>query len=210
MNILTTQNLKFIDNYLKNSEIVYDDIRMELIDHIASAVEEQMRVENTDFYDAFKNYMILNKKTLLKNFAGGGFKSFEPIRIFSKYLLKRNSIVFAFLFFLGIYFFQYQLDKTYFIEEFHTYWFSFFFLFAIAHFIFFHFIKKKRFFVLEQSFLVLFFINYLIIPISQLIDVNKVTQVFWVDVSILFISIVFLSFYGNSIQKYYKKKHIWN
>ena len=102
MNILTTQNLKFIDNYLKNSEIVYDDIRMELIDHIASAVEEQMRVENTDFYDAFKNYMILNKKKLLKNFAGRGFKSFEPIKVFCRYLAQLYSVVFGFFFFFLI------------------------------------------------------------------------------------------------------------
>jgi len=210
MNILTTQNLKFIDNYLQNSQIVYDDIRLELIDHIASAVEEQMRVENTDFYDAFKNYMILNKKKLLKNFAGGGFKSFEPIKVFCRYLVKLYSVVFGFFFFFSMAFFQYQLDKVYFIEEFHQYWFSFFFIFAIAHFIFFHFIKKKRFYGIEQSFLVLIFIYYFIIPLSKIIDLNAVTQVFWIDVSLLFISIVFLFFYGNSIQKYYKKKHIWN
>ena len=123
MNILTTQNLKFIDNYLKNSEIVYDDIRMELIDHIASAVEEQMRVENTDFYDAFKNYMILNKKKLLKNFAGGGFKSFEPIKSFCNYLVQLYSVVFGFFFFFSMAFFQHKFDKSYFIEEFHQYWF---------------------------------------------------------------------------------------
>ena len=65
MKTITTQNLKFIDNYLKNSEIFYDDIRMELNDHIASAVEEKMLRENSDFYDAFKSYMVLNKKGLM-------------------------------------------------------------------------------------------------------------------------------------------------
>ena len=66
MKTITTQNLKFIDNYLKNSEIFYDDIRMELNDHIASAVEEKMLRENSDFYDAFKDFMIHNKKEILR------------------------------------------------------------------------------------------------------------------------------------------------
>ena len=64
---LTTENIKFIDNYLKNSEVIYYDIRMEMLDHVATAVEQKMEAENLDFYDAFKNYMVVNKKEILKD-----------------------------------------------------------------------------------------------------------------------------------------------
>ena len=63
---LTTENIQFIDNYLKNSEVIYYDIRMEMLDHVATAVEQKMQGENLEFYDAFKSYMVLNKKESLK------------------------------------------------------------------------------------------------------------------------------------------------
>ena len=63
---LTREQIQFIDQYLLKSEVFFVDTRMELTDHIASAVEEKMQSENLDFYDAFKDYMIVNKKELLK------------------------------------------------------------------------------------------------------------------------------------------------
>ena len=63
---LSKEQIRFIDNYLRKSEVFFVDTRMELTDHIATAVEEKMQAENLDFYDAFKNYMVVNKKKLLK------------------------------------------------------------------------------------------------------------------------------------------------
>ena len=63
---LSKEQIRFIDNYLRKSEVFFVDTRMELTDHIATAVEEKMQTENLDFYDAFKNYMVVNKKELLK------------------------------------------------------------------------------------------------------------------------------------------------
>ena len=63
---LTAENIQFIDNYLKNSEVIYYDIRMEMLDHVATAVEQKMQSENLDFYDAFKSYMVVNKREILK------------------------------------------------------------------------------------------------------------------------------------------------
>ena len=40
---LTAENIKFIDNYLKNSEVIYYDIRMEMLDHVA--VNRQQKVD---------------------------------------------------------------------------------------------------------------------------------------------------------------------
>lgn len=210
MRIITTQNLKFIDNYLKKSEIIYDDIRMELTDHIASAVEQKMQTENSDFYDAFKSYMISNKKELLKKFSGSGYKSFEPIKSFGLFLLKPYLILFAFFFYLGVYFFQTKVDIEPFIYEFHHYWLLSMFYFVIIHLVYFNFIKKKRFYAIEQSFFVLTIIYYVFLFFSKPINSNQLILIFWIDISILFFSIAFLLFYVNRIKKYYHNKHIWN
>jgi hypothetical protein len=59
---LTQIEIKFIDTYLKNSEIEFLDVRLEMIDHVASQVEHKMDTEHLDFYHAFKNYLVLHKK----------------------------------------------------------------------------------------------------------------------------------------------------
>lgn len=66
---VTRDELRFIDTYLKNSSIDYIDVRLELTDHIATAIEQELE-ENSSlvFYDAFKNYMVIYKKNLLENY----------------------------------------------------------------------------------------------------------------------------------------------
>jgi len=39
---LTNDNIKFIDNYLKNSQVEFFDIRMEMVDHISSAINQKL------------------------------------------------------------------------------------------------------------------------------------------------------------------------
>ncbi len=65
---LTKEDIQFIDTYLENSDIVFADIRMEMVDHVASGIEAQIEAgDERDFYDVFKDYMIENKARLLKN-----------------------------------------------------------------------------------------------------------------------------------------------
>ncbi len=58
---LAPEQLQFIDNYLKSSGVKYLDIRYEMTDHIATALENS----EGDFYDNFRLYMLDNKKSLL-------------------------------------------------------------------------------------------------------------------------------------------------
>lgn len=67
MDRLSKENIRFIDNYLRNSDVNFIDIRLEIVDHVASVIENQ--IDNGDtrsFYSIFKDYMVLNKKELLK------------------------------------------------------------------------------------------------------------------------------------------------
>lgn len=63
---LSSQNIQFIDTYLKNSDIQFIDVRMEMVDHVASEVEAMMEQEQLSFYNAFKHFMVLHKKELQK------------------------------------------------------------------------------------------------------------------------------------------------
>ncbi|MEO9893583.1 hypothetical protein [Aurantibacter sp.] len=65
---ITTADIQFIDNYLKNTDIQYIDVRMEMLDHIATAIENDMHENNRSFYVAFKEYMVYNKKQLEKDY----------------------------------------------------------------------------------------------------------------------------------------------
>lgn len=65
---LSKEELQFIDTYLVNSDVDYIDVRLELTDHISTAIEQELEGQTTRiFYDAFKDYMIRHKKDLMKN-----------------------------------------------------------------------------------------------------------------------------------------------
>jgi hypothetical protein len=46
---LTKENIVFIDKYLQNSGVFYYDVRVEMLDHVATAVEKKMEEESLDF-----------------------------------------------------------------------------------------------------------------------------------------------------------------
>ncbi len=65
---LTLEEIRFIDNYLKNSGVDFVDVRTEMVDHVASEIENRLEENNTsDFYEEFKIYMVQHKNCLLKN-----------------------------------------------------------------------------------------------------------------------------------------------
>ena len=66
MVVLNQEQIKFIDHYLQVSKVRYVDVRSELTDHIATAVELKMQDEALDFYEAFKAFMAVNKSQLLQ------------------------------------------------------------------------------------------------------------------------------------------------
>lgn len=51
---LTKEEIKFIDNYLIKNDIKFWDIRLELLDHIISSVEDKIEKEGTSFNEAEK------------------------------------------------------------------------------------------------------------------------------------------------------------
>ncbi|MDP5028729.1 MAG: hypothetical protein NWQ14_10940 [Flavobacterium sp.] len=154
---LSSENIQFIDNYLKNSEVIYYDIRMEMLDHVATAVEQKMQSENLDFYDAFKSYMVVNKKEILKGNKLWSVYSKDTILNFLKFL--RHPI----LIFIGVSFFYENVEvSNYFSESFtiRNLFAVFLIIFALFQLIYFRFILKQRFFILEKLGGLLYIIYY--------------------------------------------------
>jgi hypothetical protein len=146
---LTPQNIQFIDNYLTNSEVIYYDIRMEMLDHVATAVEQKMESENLDFYDAFKSYMVLNKKEILKGNKFWSIYSKDTILNFLKFLIHPIMILIGVSFYL---FYKNVAISSCFSESFtiRNLFFLFLIFFALFQLIYFRLILKQRFFVLEK------------------------------------------------------------
>ncbi|MEW4922403.1 hypothetical protein [Algibacter sp. 2305UL17-15] len=91
MNSLKAENIEFIDNYLKNSGVQFVDVRLEMIDHVASEIEAKINDGNkSGFYNIFKNYMILNKSNLLKTNAK--YYRIVDKKIFRHFLRKALSL----------------------------------------------------------------------------------------------------------------------
>lgn len=94
---LTKEDIKFIDNYLKNSGVNYIDIRYEMTDHVAAAMEEK----EGDFLENFRVYMARNKKHLMQSnrqFAKAAGR--RALRLLLQSMVKPRSLVFITAMFL--------------------------------------------------------------------------------------------------------------
>lgn len=199
---LTNENIRFIDSYLNNSGVIYYDIRTEMLDHVATAVEQKMVDENLCFYDAFKYYMIVNKKELLKSNKKEGLHFKEPLKKFSLFVIKPFQLVLALCVFIGVYF-----STIYFgLKEFYKHFF-WFIIISYLVFGFIHFLlnRKKKFYYIDKNFSILF----LLFQIGNLLhrSANENTTFALVFNSIvLFVFISFLRFYYVEM-KLFKQKN---
>ena len=149
---LSKENIQFIDNYLKNSEVIYYDIRMEMVDHISSAIEHKMETEDLDFYDAFKEYMRVNKKDILKGNKDGTSVSYskEIFKNFLLFLIKPYMLVGLLVLFS---FFHFVELKNFFSDAFSINNLFFVSIISVAFFqiFYFYFFLKERFYVIERT-----------------------------------------------------------
>jgi len=156
---LSKEDIVFIDTYLESNEVIYLDIRQEMLDHIASAVEEKMQLEQEDFYNAFKSYMLVNKKAILKNNKKRWSFSWEAIRQFLLFLVKPYMLLFGVFLFV---FFKNVEVNSYFSEDFTVRHLFFVLVVTVAIFqsVYIPFYLKKKFYALEKTAYILSFIYY--------------------------------------------------
>jgi hypothetical protein len=196
---LTAENIQFIDNYLKNSEVIYYDIRMEMLDHVATAVEQKMEAENLDFYDAFKSYMLVHKKEVLKNIPNDfkilaiGLKNYFLYFFTFKSIA---SIIVVFLFFKGM--------ELFFKPEAINYYRSIpVFIILLLAFLYYHFKLKSqenRFYSLETttSITFIFYQSTFILNNSNVFKQQENTLMLIIFISCL---VVYYFFYKSELNK---------
>ena len=196
---LSKAEIEFIDTYLENNDVVYADIRLEMTDHIATAVEEKMETEPLDFYDAFKEYMVSNKQEILKNNKTRWSFSSQVMKQFLLFLGKPYMLVLGVLLLL---FFKNRDVNRYFDEDFtvnnlFTIVIIFLFLFQIVYL---EFYLKKRFYAAEKNMVVLITLYYLqlfILPIFGKKEVSVYTITLF---SFLFLG--YILFLAQEIKKF--------
>ncbi len=154
---LSKEEIKFIDTYLQKSDVIFVDLRAEMTDHIATAVEEKIKKESLSFYDAFKDYMVKNKKELLKSNHKIMFAHYlNAIRYFSRTLYKPYNIILGLLIIIGYSYF----NNANILRTVHHVLFLGIFVFSILQFVV-TLIVKKRYFYLEKTSFILFVIYYI-------------------------------------------------
>lgn len=198
MQKITQEQIKFIDNYLQKSDVIFVDIRAELTDHIASAVEEKMEAENLDFYDAFKDFMVRNKKEILRK----SNNVFPPLLSFGKTLYKSYNIIIGLLIIILFYFISKHSDKQSILSKIHLSLYFGIIIFALVQGIY-TLIIRKRFAYLEKVTFWLLIIHHINLFFNGF---YKVFEGNAVSVSIvLFLFIAFLVHFTKTVLKFKKK-----
>lgn len=197
---LSNEQIQFIDNYLYNSGVRYIDIRSEMTDHVATALETM----EGDFGQNFSGYMISNKKELLSGnmiFKAGAL-SRALASLWDNYT---NSKFLIFIAFLTLFSFVMVSQIGY--EELYTCFMlgnvALFFGFYIL-WIYFWVVKKNRYSVIDR----LLLISWVIPMLSRfegLIDNDKVKLIL-----ILLYSSIILALFLTIINVHRKYKIRYN
>jgi uncharacterized RDD family membrane protein YckC len=128
---------------------------MELVDHVASAIEQELTANpEATFYDVFKQYMVENKKQLLKNYGDQKAKIKDKIfmRFGNGFLAKEVLFFIVASLLVSTY-----IDLSVFKEYFTTINVGLFLAVLLYYFVAFY---KKRKTSIGKSLMVLFFISH--------------------------------------------------
>ena len=198
---LSSENIQFIDNYLKNSEVIYYDIRMEMLDHVATGVEQKMEVENLNFYDAFKSYMVVNKKEILKGNKGEGLHFKEPLKKFGLFVIQPFQLFLAFITYLTVYFFTQFFGINDFTKYIYITIIITYLIFGLIHFLL---TRKKKFYYIDKNFSIIFLLYQIANPLHRTANEEFTSYVVFNSI-ILFVFFAFLRFYYIEMKSFRQK-----
>lgn len=156
---LTKEEIRFVDAYLKQSDVIFVDIRAEMTDHIATAVERKMEAEGIDFYNAFKIYMAANKKGILAS-NNKMYRDFpQVLGSFLRTLYRPYNLVSAVLLLLLFHYIS-GFNEAVLLKSIHKILFASIFGFAVLQLLYSWGIMKARYMCLEKTVSVLLLIYY--------------------------------------------------
>lgn len=201
---ITTANIAYIENYLKSNGVIFDDLRIELVDHISSAVEFEMAKQDLGFDQTFSKYVSENKSEFLNPEGDNNKWNFMlAVKTFFKFLMNKNVIIVGLLLFIVFQRNYFELIKEY-SSSIQLYAVIALIVFSLGWIAFFNGVFKKRFFALENNFnvMIIFFgvfnlARVLTIPQSEL-AVN-LTLIYGI------LTILFIWFIAKTTYNYYNK-----
>lgn len=166
MATLSKKEIQFIDTYLQNSQVFFVDIRNEMIDHIASAVEAKMELNQSDFYQNFKEYMLVNKEEILKNNPTRTKISWAEIKRFGAFLIQPILLLMGTLL---LFLFKYMLPSVQDLDYFslNNLIFILFIFLIFVQYAYIFWVVKKRFYAIEKSgqiLLILYWMRIVLAP----------------------------------------------
>lgn len=157
MTKLSAAQIQFIDDYLYNAGVYYIDIRCEMTDHVATAIEAM----GGDFRQNFFGYMARNKRELLAS--NKKFKSGAMSRACTSFLANyRNP---KFLIGIAVFtLFVFGMANRFGYEEVYGYFFMSHLVVCISFYVswvYFWMVKKNRYSVIDKLLLVGWFVPIL-------------------------------------------------
>lgn len=163
---LNKENIQFIDKFLQRNDVVYVDIRAEMTDHIATAVEERMEHEEVDFYEVFRAYVTANKKELFRMNKGVWWFSLQELKKYFRVLVKPSSLVLNLCLIIFFVFFRNHSFYLSFKENLPFYFLMAFLFISVLNVIYFWIIRRERYFFIERNsivLMILYWINLLLL-----------------------------------------------
>ena len=209
---LTKEEIKFIDNYLTNADVKHIDIRLEMIDHVATAIETEMQNgDKRGFYYIFKDYMVENKRKLLKE--NNKFINSTTQKVFLKFLKQLISPI-CILTFLSLFSVLKYLNGNYDLIQF-RYWFGVsplvvFILFGVFQ------IKQSgqykigRFSGIERLQLIFWIVyqfNFFAFSFSRIKTINEYENFFVFIISVSLTMTLAFALLSIKLMKYYRFKY---
>ncbi|WP_264520057.1 hypothetical protein [Flavobacterium sp. N1994] len=200
---LSKEEIRFIDTYLQSNEVYYSDIRQEMVDHVASAVEQNMEADGQDFYHAFKDYMVIHKRELLKNNKMRWSFSWDTLHQFSLFLVKPYMLLMG----VVIFFIFKNVDVTiYFSNDFtlNNLFLALIITLVLFQGVYFQLYLKKRFYVVEKTGTILTVLYYFQLFFLPFFDKSAVSPLTLTIFSFLFLG--YIIFFIQTIIKFHQHR----
>lgn len=190
--ILNSEQIQFIDQFLKRNDVVYVDIRAEMTDHIATAVEERMKSEKLDFYEVFRNYVTTNKKELFRMNRSIWWFSLQEMKKYFRVLLKPSSLLVNMVLILFFIFFRNYDFYLSFKENLPFYFLMAFLFISVLNMIYFWIIRRERYFFIERNSIVLMVLYWInLILLRPFATNNNLSEIMVVGFSCLCVAYIF-------------------
>ncbi|MFN8326028.1 hypothetical protein [Flavobacterium sp.] len=204
---LNKNQIQFIDGYLQRNDVIYVDIRAEMIDHIATGVEEKMKVEDIEFHDAFVSYVNSNRKEIFSMNKNSWRNTFLELKNYFRFFLKPKSL-FAVVLIIALFFSLRETEFYTFIKEDLSFYFLLIFLgYSVLSMIYFYGIKKKRYYFIERTNIVLSILYWINLFIFKPFEKQKyISDVLTIVFMCLFA--IYVLYAINQINKFFNSKMI--